>query len=222
MIDVAIVASKTAIKLPIGDIPRVRQTNGMGSDIVEEFHNCRGLGEADLTGSDGAGGEEFGGFTLEGMQGEEAEEAMHKGCSFLSERSRKVRGGNGLVEILDHEVLRVGGGETPEVDEKAVPRALLAVAVFQCFEGEMSGAPGEGVDDIAVDFEDVERGALLAAGEVGLQDATGVVVAAFSFQDRASGFKELIVKSSIYLWTGDLRISRPAGSTCSCHPPTSG
>ena len=40
-----------------------------------------------------------------------------------------------VVEVLNNEVLRVGGTETPEVDEERVPGVLLYVSVFESFEG---------------------------------------------------------------------------------------
>lgn len=96
-----------------------------------------------------------------------------------------------MVEVADDEVLGVGGAETPEVDEEAVPGLAVGVAVFEGFEGEEGGAPGEGGDEVGVAAEDVEGGADVAAGEEGVEDAGGVVGRGGAGEDGARGFEEL-------------------------------
>ena len=125
------------------------------------------------------------------MQRVQTEEAAHETRSFGVKRGGKFGRCDSLVEVPDHDVLREGGGETPEVDEEAVPRALLDVALLEGFEGEVSRAPGEGRDNVAVVAEDVKRGTLFTAGEVSLENARRVVSGAFSGEYGTGGFKEL-------------------------------
>ena len=44
----------------------------------------------------------------------------------------------------------MSGAETIEVDEKRVPGLMVFIAVFERFEGQEGGAPGEGGDEIGV------------------------------------------------------------------------
>lgn len=98
-----------------------------------------------------------------------------------------------FVEVLDDEVLRVRGAETPEVYKKAVPGILFLVAVFEGFEGEEGGAPGEGGNDIFVPPEDIKGGTHVTAGEEGSQDVGRIVLGSLAFEDGASGFEQLRV-----------------------------
>ncbi len=41
----------------------------------------------------------------------------------------------GVVEVLDHEVLRVRCAEAPEVDEKRIPGVFLHITMLQGLEG---------------------------------------------------------------------------------------
>jgi hypothetical protein len=125
------------------------------------------------------------------VEGVQAEEAAHEAGSLGVKRGSEFGRGDRVVEVLDDKVLREGSGETPEVNEEAVPRALLDVALLEGLESEVGRAPGERGDDVAVVAEDVKGGTLVAAGEVGLENARGVVSGAFAGEYGTGGFKEL-------------------------------
>lgn len=57
-------------------------------------------------------------------------------------------------------------GQAVEVDEEAVPRPLLNIALLERLKGQMGSAPGESGNDIEVLLENIERCTLFAAGEV--------------------------------------------------------
>lgn len=67
----------------------------------------------------------------------------------------------------------------------------MVVAALARFEGQVGGAPREGVDELAVVAEDVEGGADVLALVVLGEDAGGVVGGLFAREDGARGFEEL-------------------------------
>lgn len=83
------------------------------------------------------------------------------------------------------------GGESPEVNKKAVPGSLLDITVLKGLKGQVGCSPGECSNDVSVVFEDIESGTGLAAGEIRLKDSTGVVVGWFAYKDGSGRFKEL-------------------------------
>lgn len=60
----------------------------------------------------------------------------------------------------------MGRRQAIEVDEEAVPRPFVDVAVLQRLKCQVRGAPGKCRDDITVLLEDVKGCALLATGQV--------------------------------------------------------
>ena len=127
---------QTAIKDPIGEMPRVDQPHSVRPDLLEQLHDRLRPRELDLPHRDGARGEELGRLLLQGVEGVEAEELVHDGRGLGAEFGRHGRGPQGLVEAFDDEVLGEGGAEAPKVDEEAVPAALFFVAVLERFKGE--------------------------------------------------------------------------------------
>lgn len=164
----------------------------MRTDLIEQLHDGSGAGEGDLADGDGAGGEELGGLALQCVEGVQAEERVHQGLGVLVQSGRELGGGDGVVEVLDDQVLGVGGGQAPEVDEEAVPGALLGVAVLEGLEGQVGCAPGEGGDDVGILLQDVEGGALVAAVQVAAQNAGGVVVGSLAGENGAGRFEQLL------------------------------
>lgn len=163
----------------------------MRSNLLEQLHHRLRARELDLPNRHRGGGEELGRFLLEGMQGVQTEQLAHEGQSVRVQLVSDGGGAEGVVEVFDDEVLRLGGAETPEVDEEAVPGLVVFVAVFERFEGEEGGAPGEGGDEVGVGPQDVEGGAHVPAGEEGVEDLGGVVGGGGAGEDGAGGFEEL-------------------------------
>lgn len=191
LINPPIIPTQTAIELPIGKAPRIDEADGMRANFLQQLHDGLCARELDLPDRDGRAGKELGRLALEGMEGVEAEELLHQGEGVWIQVLFDTVGAEGVVEVFDHEVLRLGGAEAPEIDEEAVPRLLVFVAVFERFEGEEGGAPGEGGDEVGVGAEDVEGGAHVAAREEGVEDAGGVVGGGGAGEDGAGGFEEL-------------------------------
>lgn len=174
----------------------------MGADLLKEGHNRLGASKHNLSRCDSAGGEKICGLALESVKGVQAEKLVENGGGLWVEGISGFGRGDGFVEVLDDKVLRVGGGEAPEVNEKAVPGSLLDIAMLEGLEGKVGGAPGKSVNDILVVIEDVESGTDVSAGEVVLEDTASVVLSWFSSKDRASRFEELwSVSCSSYLAT---------------------
>ena len=73
--------------------------------------------------------------------------------------------------------------EAVEVDQQAVPGALLLVAVAEGLEGEEGRAPGKGAHEVGVAAEHVKGGTLVLAGEEVGEDLHGVVVGLVAFED---------------------------------------
>lgn len=136
LINLAVKPPETAIELPIREAPGIDQAHGVRADFLEQFHHGLGARELDLADGDGGGGEELRGLALEGMQRIQAEQFPHQrqrlGVEFVLDAVRA----EGLVEVLHDEVLRLGGTQTPKVDEEGVPGLLVFVAVFEGFEGQ--------------------------------------------------------------------------------------
>jgi hypothetical protein len=121
LIDLSVVATKTAVQLPVGDSPGVDQANGVGADVIEELHHRSSAGQGDLADGHGAGGEELGGFTFQSVEREESEELVHQTLGLGVQGCGELGRGDGFVEVLDNEVLGVGGRQAPEVNQEAVP-----------------------------------------------------------------------------------------------------
>lgn len=120
-VDFTIVAAQTAVELPVRELPGIDETNGMGPDLVQKLHHSVRLRQRDLAGGDGTGREELTGLTLESVQRVQAEELVHQGHSLRIQLGCQLGRSDRLVEVLDHEVLRVRGRQSPEVDQQAVP-----------------------------------------------------------------------------------------------------
>ena len=163
----------------------------MRADVVQELRHGGSLRQRDLPRRDGARGEELGGLALERVQGVETEQLVQGGGGLGAERGAQLGRVDGVVEVLHDQVLRVGGRQAPELNQERVPRALLDIAVLERLEGEVGRAPGERVDDVLVLPQDVERGTLVAAGQVVLEDTAGVVVGGLAGKNGTSGFEEL-------------------------------
>lgn len=63
--------------------------------------------------------------------------------------------------------------------------------MLEGFEGQVGGAPGEGVDDLGVRAEDIEGGAHVLATEEVFQNAGCVIVRGVALEDGTGGFEEL-------------------------------
>lgn len=61
---------------------------------------------------------------------------MHEAGRLRAELRHHGLGLQGIMEVLNNEVLGVSRAQSPKVDEQAVPAALLFVAVLERFEGE--------------------------------------------------------------------------------------
>ena len=191
LINLAILAAQTAVKLPIWELPRVDQAQCVRPDVSEELHNRLCADELDLADCEGGGGVELRSLLLEGAEGEEAEELVHGGDGDGVELVGEGRGLESVVEVLDDEVLRVCRGEAPEVDEERVPRLLLDVAVLESLEGEVRCAPREGGDDVPIVGEDIEGAALVLCVQEGAEDLGGVVDRCLTLEYGACRLEEV-------------------------------
>lgn len=191
LINLAVRTTKTAVELPVGEIPRVDEAYGVGADVGEQLHDGAGAGELDLAHRDGAGRVELGRLALERVQRIEAEQLVHERLRLRVERARELGALDVLEEVLNDEVLRVRFAEAVEVDEEVVPGFLLLVAVLKGFKGEEGGAPGEGGDDILILAEHVEGGAHVGLVEEVLEDGGGVVGGLLAAEDAAGGLEEV-------------------------------
>lgn len=191
LINLSILAAQTAVQLPIRELPSVNQAQGMRSDVSEELHDRLCADELDLADCESGGGVELRSLLLEGAEGEEAEELVHGGDGDGVELVGEGRGLQGVVEVLDDEVLRVCGGQAPEVDEERVPRLLLDVAVLEGLKGEVRCAPREGGDDVAVVGEDVKGAALVLCVQEGAEDLGRVVGGCLALEHGARRLEEV-------------------------------
>ncbi|TKW50409.1 hypothetical protein CTA1_8296 [Colletotrichum tanaceti] len=191
LVDLAVVAAQAAVEHPVVEPPGVDEADGVGADLLQQGHDGLGPGEGDLADGDGGGAVELAGLLLEGVEGVEAEEPVQQGDGGGVEAGGGGRVVEGLVEVLDDHVLGVGGAEAPEVNEQAVPRLLVLVAVAEGLEGQEGHAPGEGGDEVLVGAEDVEGGADVAAAQELGEDARRVVVAVVPLEDGARRLEEV-------------------------------
>lgn len=192
LIDLAIGPAQGTVELPVREAPGVHKADGMRTDLIEKLHNRAGAGKGDLSDGSGTRGEEVGGFTLESMQGMQAEELVEgfAGGS-VAEGGGSGRGGDGFVEVLHDEVLGVSSRQAPEVNQETVPRTLLNVTVLQCFESEIGRAPSESSDNVRVVVKYVESGTHITTFEEVLENAGCVVVCALTGKNSTRGFQEL-------------------------------
>lgn len=128
----------------------------MRTNVIKEVHDGSSAGQGNLANGHSTRGEELSGFALQGVQGEESEELVHEALGLGVQGGGELGRRDGLVEVLDDEVLRVGSGQAPEVDQQTVPGALLGVTVLEGLEGQVSSAPGKGIDNVLVFFEHIE------------------------------------------------------------------
>ena len=61
---------------------------------------------------------------------------MHEAGRLRAELRHNGLGLQGIMEVLNDEILGVSRAQSPKVDEQAVPAVLLFVAVLERFEGE--------------------------------------------------------------------------------------
>lgn len=190
LVNLAIVSSERRIKLPVREVPSVNKTNSVWTNLLEQLHDGACACQLDLADGNGGRGVELAGFLLKSMEGVEAEELVHQTLGGFVNVIR-VDVVEGLVEVLDDHVLGVCAGEAVEVDKEVVPGLLVLVTVLEGFEGQESGTPGKGADEIGVAVENVKGGAgVLAGKEVG-EDGGGVVGGLLALEDAAGGLEEL-------------------------------
>ena len=92
------------------------------------------------------------------MESVQSEELMHEGSSLFPELGGDLLGSQGFVEILDNEILRMRSAEAPEIDQQAIPRSFIFVAMLECLERQKRRSPGESRNDIFVAAKNVECG----------------------------------------------------------------
>lgn len=118
LVHLPIVPAETAIQLPVGKSPGIDELHGVRADLLDELHHGVRARELDLPHRASGAGEELRGLALERVEGVEAVQLVQEGNSLRVEGL--VRGGileEGVVEALDHEILRVGSAKAPEVNE---------------------------------------------------------------------------------------------------------
>ena len=74
----------------------------------------------------------------------------------------------------------MSSAEAPEVDEEAVPRVFLFIAMLERFEGEKGGAPSEGSNDVFIAIEDVKGGTHVATREESAKDFACIILSGFT------------------------------------------
>lgn len=191
LIHLPIRAAQTAVELPVREVPRIDETHSVRPDLGEQLHDGAGAGELDLADGDSAGGVEFGSLALESVEGVETEELVHQSLRLRVELAVEFGGLDGLVEVLDHQVLGVRLTEAVEVDEKIVPRFLLLITVLKRLEGEERSTPGECSNDVLVLAEHIECCAHVGLVEEGLEDGGGVVGRLVTVENAASRLQEV-------------------------------
>lgn len=165
-VNLSVRTAQAAVKLPVGNSPSIDKADSVRTDLIKKLHDGSGAGEGDLADSHGAGREELGGFALESVKRVETEESVEEGLGVRINGLGKVGLRDSLEEVPHNQILGVSSGQTPEVNQKAVPRALLSITVLQGLESEMGGTPGESLDNISIILENIERSTLLAAVKV--------------------------------------------------------
>lgn len=191
LIYLAVKATKTAVQLPVWEIPRVGKADGVGPDFLQQVHNSTRAGQLNLADGDGGTGEELAGLGLQSMECEEAVQLRKHIQLGPAELRAGFAGRQGCVERLDDHVLTVGLRQAVEVNEKVVPGLLLLVTALECLESKEGSAPGEGINNLAVITENIKgRTHILLLHEVG-QDTGGIVGGLVTFEHRACGFEQL-------------------------------
>ena len=109
LVDLAVVSSQAGVELPVGKVPGVDESDGVGSNVLEELHDGRGACQHNLAHSDGRRGVKLAGLLLERVQSVEAEELVHQALGGGVEVVA-VEALEGLVKVLDNHVLGVGAG----------------------------------------------------------------------------------------------------------------
>ncbi|KAI6753987.1 hypothetical protein HG530_013163 [Fusarium avenaceum] len=125
------------------------------------------------------------------VQGKELEELVHGGEGVGVQRGLGALLLEGLVEVLDYLVLRIGGGQAPEVDQEAVPGLLLLISVLESLEGQERHAPCESINKILITVENVECGANVLSSDELLEDLGDAVVGGLASEDGAGGLEEV-------------------------------
>jgi hypothetical protein len=163
----------------------------MRTDLIEQRKSALRACKLDLADCRSSAGEELGSRALEVVQGEELEELVEKGQGVGIERGLCGFVLEGFVEVLHDLVLSVGSGQTPKVNQQAVPGLLLFISVLESLERQERHAPGERVDKVLVTVENVKGSADILSSDKLLEDDRDAVVGSLSSEDCAGGLEEV-------------------------------
>ncbi len=191
LINLSVLPSEGRIQLPVWELPGIHQSDGVWTHFGHQGHNCLGADKLNLLDRQRTRRVELRGADLQSVKRKEAEERVHDSDGLRIQLVGERLGLQGVVKVLDNQVLRVGSRQAPEVDEEGVPRALLHITVLQRLKGEVRSPPCESGDDVCVRRQDIERTALVLGVEESAENGGSVVNWCLALQDCACGLEQV-------------------------------